>query len=144
MPHEISKEEMAGGIRRLYASILIDAVQCIARETNLPLRQRTRAGREQVLIAKHWVQDGNVGVVTFNDVATELDLDPVLLRKRINEVDFDTAAKVLRRQFVGSRYAARKRLETMNDIDVATENERRLRDAQPVLPATTELRVTGI
>ena len=96
------------------------------------------------MAAKHWIEDGNVGVITFNDVATELDLDPVLLRRRIWEVDFDTASKVLRRQFVGSRYAARKRLETMNDIDVATENERRLRDAQPVLPATTELRVTGI
>ena len=58
MPHELSKEEMAGGIRRLYASILIDAVQCIARKLNLPLRQRTRCGREQVLNAKHWVQDG--------------------------------------------------------------------------------------
>ena len=141
---DLSKEEMSGGRRRLYASVLIDAVQTIARETNLPMRQRTQKGRQQILAAKHWIEDGNVGVITFNDVATELDLDPVLLRRRIWEVDFDTASKVLRRQFVGSRYAARKRLETMNDIDVATENERRLRDAQPVLPATTELRVTGI
>ena len=98
---ELSKEEMSGGIRRLYASVLIDAVQCIARKRTSLCASVPEGEGADLGNAKHWVQDGNVGVVTFNDVATELDLDPVFLRKRINEVDFDTASKVLRRQVCG-------------------------------------------
>lgn len=141
---DLSKEEMSGGMRRLYANILIDAVQTVSRKTNMPMDQRTQKGRDEILNAERWIA-GGVGLVTFEDVATELDLDPMLLRKRIAEVDYDTAAKALRRRFVGSRYAVRKRLETMNDVEaVATEEERRLLNAQPVLPKSTELRVTRI
>lgn len=141
---DLSKEEMSGGMRRLYANILIDAVQTVSRKTNMPMERRTQKGRDEILNAERWIA-GGVGLVTFEDVATELDLDPMLLRKRIAEVDYDTAAKALRRRFVGSRYAVRKRLETMNDVEaVATEEERRLLNAQPVLPKSTELRVTRI
>ena len=141
---DLSKEEMSGGMRRLYANILIDAVQTVSRKTNMPMDQRTQKGRDEILNAERWIA-GGVGLVTFEDVATELDLDPMLLRKRIAEVDYDTASKALRRRFVGSRYAVRKRLETMNDVEaVATEEERRLLNAQPVLPKSTELRVTRI
>lgn len=116
----LSEKELAGAWRRICGAMIIQGAvaTCLADEERNK-RWNSRSEMQEKQRARDWVK-GADAVVTFEEAAETLGLNPECLRRSMHDTKVKDAARSLRRAQSGRSFVGKRHQKTTKISSVAT------------------------
>ena len=116
----LSEKELAGAWRRICGAMIIQgAVATCLEADEKKSKWISRSERQEKSRARDWVQ-GADAVVTFEEAAETLGLNPECLRRSMQDTRVQDAARTLRRAQSGRSFVGKRHKKTTKLSSVAT------------------------
>ena len=79
----VTQKEMQGSWRMLMGSVLYEAVSLVRKGSGV----KSPSEKRDLEAAKSWLNEGNIGLITFNECCDSLKMNPAIVREKIMQIE---------------------------------------------------------
>lgn len=79
----VTQKEMQGSWRMLMGSVLYEAVSLVRRGNEI----KSPSEKKDLEAAKLWLNEGNVGMITFNECCDSIKMNPAIVREKVLQLE---------------------------------------------------------